>query len=63
MVGNGETFNFGNINVDDTIRVMFKIDTRNVVYSLIFTTLPTVLIFTEEDIVDEPKIYSEFINE
>jgi hypothetical protein len=61
MVGNGENFNFDNINVDDTIRVMFKIDTRNVVYSLIFTTLPTVLIFTEEDIVDEPKIYSEFI--
>jgi hypothetical protein len=61
MVGNGENFNFDNINVDDTIRVMFKIDTENVVYSLLFTTLPTVLIFTEEDIVDEPKKSSEFI--
>ena len=61
MVGNGENFNFGNINVGDTIRVIFKIDAKNVVYNLLFTTLPTVLIFTEEDIVDEPKIYSEFI--
>jgi len=61
MVGNGDNFNFGNINVDDTIRVIFKIDAKNVVYNLLFTTLPTVLIFTKEDIVDEPKISSKFI--
>tara|TARA_Y100000294_G_scaffold129930_1_gene121848 strand:- start:477 stop:2000 length:1524 start_codon:yes stop_codon:yes gene_type:complete len=61
MVGNGENFNFGNINVDDTIRVIFKIDAKDVVYNLLFTTLPTVLIFTSENIMDDPKISSRLI--
>ena len=61
MVGNGENFNFGNIIVDDTIHVALKIDSKYVNYNLLFTTLPTVLIMTEEDIIDEPKISSRLI--
>jgi len=61
MVSDGDNFNFGNIIVGDTIKVKFQIESEAIYYNLLFTTLPTVLIFTEEDIVDEPKISSKFI--
>jgi len=61
MVGNGDNFNFGNIIVGDTIKVTLNIDSKYIDYNLLFTTLPTVLIFTEGVIVDEPKISSKLI--
>ena len=61
MVGNGDNFNFGNIIVGDTIKVTLNIDSIYIDYNLLFTTLPTVLIFTEGVIVDEPKISSKLI--
>ena len=61
MVGDGDNFNFGNIIVGDTIKVTLNIDSKYIDYNLLFTTLPTVLIFTEGVIVDEPKISSKLI--
>ena len=61
MVNSGENFNFGNINVGDVIEVIFKIDAEELIYSMHFTTLPTIMIFTDEVIVDEPKILSRLI--
>ena len=61
MVNNGDSFNFGEINVSDTVGVTFKIDSDEFKYDLLFTTLPTVLIFTEDEIVNEPKILSQVI--
>ena len=61
LVVNGENFNFGNVTVGDTIQVTLNVDAQDVIYNLLFTTLPTVLILTEENIVDEPKISSRLI--
>lgn len=61
LVGNGDNFNFGNISIGDTIQIKFIIDSQEVKYDLLFTTLPTVLIFTSKDIVDELKISSRLI--
>ena len=61
MVNSGENFNFGNIEIEDTIEVIFKIDAEELIYTLHFTKFPTVMIFTEEVIVDEPKILSRLI--
>lgn len=40
--------------------VQYKVDT-NILYNLIFITLPTVQIFTETEIVDEPKTIGKLI--
>jgi len=61
LVGNGDNFNFGNISIGDTIQIKFIIDSQEIKYDLLFTTLSTVLIFTSKDIVDELKVSSRLI--
>ena len=55
---NGESYNFGNVSVNDTFYIELddgvKLDTLN----LIFTPLSTVVIFTDQIIKDEPKTLS-----
>jgi len=58
-ITNGESFDFDGFSVGDTFNVELGIWNGKSDYSLIFTTLSTAIFFTNESIVDEPKIPSK----
>ena len=63
-ISNGELFDFGGFSVGDTFNVELGAWNGKSDYSLIFTTLSTAIFFTNESIVDEPKISSKlYIND
>ena len=62
FVENGYAYDFGSINMADTIPVqIIKNGTATFEYNLIFTTLSTISISASSDILDDPKILSEII--
>jgi len=62
FVENGYGYDFGSINMGDTIPVqIIKNDTATFEYNLIFTTLSTISISASTDIIDDPKVLSEII--
>lgn len=63
-VPNGDSFDFNSFSVNDTFNVELTSLKGKYNYSLIFTTLSTAIFFTNENIIDEPKISSNlYIND
>ena len=61
---NGDIYNFGKISTNDSFDIEIYRNDQIKVYTLTFTTLSTLIFFTEKEIRDEPKIKSElYVND
>ena len=54
-VENGDSCNFSTKTVNDEIEMKLIINFQEISFSLVFTTLPIVIIYAEQSIIDEPK--------
>jgi len=61
LILNNSIYNFGNITTNDTVNIKTVIEGEINNYELFFTTLPTVMFYTNQNIVDEPKIPSKIL--
>ena len=61
LVESTESYDFGTVTVDDTFTIKTVIGSTEKEYQLIFTTLPTIMFYTNDEIVDEPKISSKIV--
>lgn len=61
-ISSGDNYDFGNVSINDIVEVELIYNSETINYNLIFTNIPTVMIYTEQDIIpNEPKIYSRII--
>lgn len=61
LVQNNEIYDFGTVTIDDTFTIKTVVGSSEKEYQLIFTTLPTIMFYTNDEIVDEPKISSKIV--
>jgi len=61
LIVSGNSYNFGTISINDTMNVKTVVEGETNNYNLIFTTLPTIMFYTVDNIVDEPKILSKVL--
>jgi len=61
LIVNNESYDFGTVSVDSEFTLKTVIENEETEYQINFTTLPTIMFYANEDIVDEPKISSRII--
>ena len=61
LISNGDTYTFENVNLTEEIEIKTINGNSEDEYQLNFTLLPTIMFYTNDEIVDEPKVSSKIL--